>query len=535
MTLRSGDLRVEAAGRLLADGTRDVPGGTIVIVASSVIISGRADVSGAAGGTLDLTSSGPISISGALDARSDSTEDGGGSIRLEGSQLTVSGTIDAQGGLQDFGGDITLVASGALSLTTSLIASGGDGGTIDLTSGAALTVGSNAVLRANATTAAGSGGDIDITASGELRMDGEVTANGRNGSSEDGGGDGGAVSLSGGVLLVQRAGVLITATAGGPDGIGGEIELEATVGALDVRGRVDGSAAGVEGTGGGIGIDALGDIQLSGTVDVSGGSDGGGDILCASGERFTVAATANLLATGGSTGEGGDIDLEGDDLTVLGQLVADGGGGQGSAGGSILLTACRLEIGAGARLSSLRPFGDNILVGRDQAIIAGTLRADPTTGSNLARYAGPTHEPQVAGSASIQPALSIVQDSSIIPCAGVDTPTVTATATRTPTVTLTVPPGSTATSTPSVTPTAMTPTPPSSDTPTPTPTPTGPAVCVGDCNGDGMVTVNELITGVNIALGHQPVTNCPAFDVSGDGMVTIGELIQGVNHALDGC
>ena len=25
--------------------------------------------------------------------------------------------------------------------------------------------------------------------------------------------------------------------------------------------------------------------------------------------------------------------------------------------------------------------------------------------------------------------------------------------------------------------------------------------CVGDCNGDGMVAINELITGVNIALG----------------------------------
>jgi hypothetical protein len=66
----------------------------------------------------------------------------------------------------------------------------------------------------------------------------------------------------------------------------------------------------------------------------------------------------------------------------------------------------------------------------------------------------------------------------------------------------------------------------------------GPAraqTCVGDCNGDGMVAINELIIGVNIALGSQPVTACESFDVNGDGMVTINELIQGVNNALNGC
>ena len=59
--------------------------------------------------------------------------------------------------------------------------------------------------------------------------------------------------------------------------------------------------------------------------------------------------------------------------------------------------------------------------------------------------------------------------------------------------------------------------------------------CTGDCNGDGMVTINELILGVNIALGSQPIGNCPAFDANGDGMVTINELIQAVTNALNGC
>ncbi|MFN8642881.1 MAG: hypothetical protein U0802_14975 [Candidatus Binatia bacterium] len=58
------------------------------------------------------------------------------------------------------------------------------------------------------------------------------------------------------------------------------------------------------------------------------------------------------------------------------------------------------------------------------------------------------------------------------------------------------------------------------------------AQCVGDCNGDGQVAINELITGVTIALGTSAVTACPSFDVNGDGSVAINELISAVNVAL---
>ena len=60
------------------------------------------------------------------------------------------------------------------------------------------------------------------------------------------------------------------------------------------------------------------------------------------------------------------------------------------------------------------------------------------------------------------------------------------------------------------------------------------AQCVGDCNGDGEVTINELIIGVNIALGEQPVSNCEAF-ANSEGEVTIAQLIKGVNNAQVGC
>jgi hypothetical protein len=79
--------------------------------------------------------------------------------------------------------------------------------------------------------------------------------------------------------------------------------------------------------------------------------------------------------------------------------------------------------------------------------------------------------------------------------------------------------------------------------PTPTPTPPVPtptataavSTCIGDCNGDGRVTVDEVVTGVNIALGVVPASACPAFDGNGDGTVTVDEILQAVNNALNGC
>jgi hypothetical protein len=73
-------------------------------------------------------------------------------------------------------------------------------------------------------------------------------------------------------------------------------------------------------------------------------------------------------------------------------------------------------------------------------------------------------------------------------------------------------------------------------TPTATAVPTGTtAACVGDCNGDGMVEINELILGVNIDLGSQPLSACPSFACHGGSSVTIDCLVRAVHNALEGC
>src|SRR5260221_9289588 len=58
--------------------------------------------------------------------------------------------------------------------------------------------------------------------------------------------------------------------------------------------------------------------------------------------------------------------------------------------------------------------------------------------------------------------------------------------------------------------------------------------CVGDCDQNGVVTITDLLLGVNIVLGEKPVSACPAFENS-EGKVDMPQLIKGVNNALEGC
>ncbi len=56
---------------------------------------------------------------------------------------------------------------------------------------------------------------------------------------------------------------------------------------------------------------------------------------------------------------------------------------------------------------------------------------------------------------------------------------------------------------------------------------------LGDCNGDGVVTVDELVLGVRIGLGEAEVRACPELDANEDGAVTVDELVQAVLRALE--
>ncbi len=60
------------------------------------------------------------------------------------------------------------------------------------------------------------------------------------------------------------------------------------------------------------------------------------------------------------------------------------------------------------------------------------------------------------------------------------------------------------------------------------------SACIGDCDGTGGVTVNELITLVKIAAGNAPPSGCLRGVPSG-AAVDIALIIKAINNALIGC
>jgi len=61
------------------------------------------------------------------------------------------------------------------------------------------------------------------------------------------------------------------------------------------------------------------------------------------------------------------------------------------------------------------------------------------------------------------------------------------------------------------------------------------AACVGDCDANGTVTIDDLVVMVNVALGAGQISSCAAGDQNADGQITIDEIIAAVDNAQNGC
>jgi len=63
----------------------------------------------------------------------------------------------------------------------------------------------------------------------------------------------------------------------------------------------------------------------------------------------------------------------------------------------------------------------------------------------------------------------------------------------------------------------------------------GAPACTGDCNGNGTVSIDELVSGVNILLGESALSGCLALDVDANSRVTVDELVAAVARDMNGC
>lgn len=204
--------------------------------------------------------------------------------------------------------------------------------------------------------------------------------------------------------------------------------------------------------------------------------------------------------TGATAGVSPDLDLDG--AQVLGpQRLLVSFDGSGSVGGVAFNDDDVLEYDGGSDTWELAYDG--------AAQHDGWEAADLVAPYALLAEFSPTPTPT-----SITPVSATQTATAATP--GTATPTSVATATGSP-ATATATTVATATVSPPLTPT------------------TPSEVCVGDCDGDGEVMVNELVTMVNIALGNADVSTCLAGDPSGNGEITINELVIAVNNALNGC
>ncbi len=505
MTLRAGRLTVRSGGELRARSTEaDESGGTIRVQAGAIEMAGGIDATGEPGGDIRLTSQGALTVRGAINADSRSAEESGGSITLSGATVTLAAPLLARGGREDTGGDITVETDGDLSVSSTIDASGGEGGFIELKAGLTTTgnvmLADRSALRADGMGDGGSGGELDLSAGTATNPTGSIFANGLLSAA---GGDGGSITLSSlGDIVAARSGALV-ATGGNPHGDGGDVDLSSDEGSVTIAARID-VGSGADGDGGSIAVDAAAAVTLTSTAAAAGARHGGSVDMKSGGGPLQIGRGATIDARATGSGKGGDIALRsGGDLTIDGSLFSDGGS-SGGLGGSIDLTACIVRINASGSLSSLQPSGLNLVTGRDATVVAGPVRADPSSGRNEFRFNSADRNPLYLDPGLVVPAPIEILDVSVEPCTPFDTPTPTRTGTPTrPT--------------------------------TPSPTATPPLPCLADCDRDHVVRVDELVVAVHIALGARPGDACPEADGDGDGLVSIDELVTAVAAALRGC
>jgi len=204
----------------------------------------------------------------------------------------------------------------------------------------------------------------------------------------------------------------------------------------------------------------------------------------------------------------------------------DGGGATFSTGGQYILGGTVGQPDAGMSSGSVM-----IITGGFWAGVLPPPSATPTPTLTATANRTATLTPTSTRTITRSPTLTATATTTSI-----HTPVQTPTTTRTPSPTASVTQSPRSTATPSSTP-SPTSTNPATATPTASATPSATSTpgCVGDCRGDHQVTVDEILTLVNIALGNAAVAGCRAGDANHDGQITIDEILTAVNNALNGC
>jgi hypothetical protein len=556
----AGDISDAAGAKINAEGGIDSSGGGEIelVAGGDLTLVSELSVFGFDGGFIVLEAGGKATIAGA-NASGRGDAGGGGCVDLlAGAGAEVKGDIDATG-------------------ATGTFMTGGCGGLVCIDGGLGDTrIAAGTLIDADGASPDGGGGQVAVIARGNVIVAGTISARGPMGET-----CGGDLCIDAGYDM-QLAGTGELDVSGGD--AGGDLDIIAgrdlTVAALiDARGRQLGSVGGAVTLR--AGIKGRGALSVSGTLDASSdaactptGECGLGGITDLSGCNVSLIGT--LRASGPDGGE--NLVSARDMLSSVGIMNANRTVPTGSIGLNRLVH--RIDRAPSLNSALINPVP--VLVPAPACPNGGEtdppcLTPCPVCGNDIVEFPEDCDlgeiPPESCSGCSAFCQFENCDDGRFCTADSCDvtfgcinqptplchepTPTVTRTlptATRTPTPSLTPSPSATRTATPTLNP-SVTATPTSTPTSTPTrvltvtptasntvtetrppePTATAPPACPGDCNGVGGVTVNELILGVNIALGNTGAGVCPAFDGDASGTVSISELIAAVNAALNGC
>ncbi len=400
--------------------------GSVLVNNSSSTTAGKIDVSGKSeGGTIVINAAGSAVLGGKLFADQLTSTGSGGTIQVTAgtyiTSLSIS-VISATGGVDlgsNGGGDIEFDANGDVILASNIDVSGASGGNLDINAGGAVQLDG---LNANGPGDAGSGGSLSIYGGTTVDILSPVQMSGSGSLSESGGGCGGLADLESGFGdLTLSDNILVEGAA--PDGGGGEVILTAN-GNIKVLAKVSARSNGDCGCGGCISLDADQGVTMSGIVDVSGGSGGGGIDVCAQRDiSMTQLVSARARNYGGFAG---DISMEagalGQGNLVLGALMDVSGGACSDylgcgAGGNVDLTGCGLTINASGSINARGPDGGSVsLTAREQLTNSGSsdARQTGTTGTDGTNSLyHPVDKPAVVGTL-----LPAADDNSMTRCTG---------------------------------------------------------------------------------------------------------------------
>jgi len=352
-----GDLRLAGNTSITAGSIYIGPNANVI----SCFVAGTGDNGCTAGRSLNLSTSGPLTVATGLDLTAGSgTVQPGGSLTLSGSPVVVTGQVNTAGAGGGSSGAVTVNSGGSLAIGQIYA----PGAPVALHAPGAIDVGGNidtegtGSIAAPSPAQAQSAGSVTIASTGgDVRIDGSVYAYGLNASNPGplGGGNGAPVTISGANL---RTGAIDTTGGNGvnaPAGSSAPIKLTAS-GSLTALGRVDASGqsstAGSAGAGQPITLSAAGGLVAAGGIFSRGGQSNfggwGGGPVSLSGATVT---TDQVDVSGGgapssglyNAGAAGTIAINAPGGASLGSLLAHGGnaysGGGAGAGGSISVTS----------------------------------------------------------------------------------------------------------------------------------------------------------------------------------------------------